>query len=201
MKNLLIILFIIPAFALAQTTEELDFVAPLSDGVAAVKKGNSWGFINDKGDIVVAFRDDLVLTETDDYKYPVFENNRCLISKNKDGIAYFGYIDKTGKIVIEPKFLNASNFNNNNAIVLQIIKEELGNNHLLGKNVVNYRYYEVIIDSSGKVENYLDPKGINVVLDKKFLLTTPEITSKQISNNIYAVRTENNKWKIVSINN
>jgi len=201
MKNLLIILFIIPAFTLAQTTEELDFVAPLNDGVAAVNKGNSWGFINDKGVIVVAFRDDLVLTETDGYEYPVFKNNRCLISKDKDGIIYFGYIDKTGKVVIEPKFLNASNFNNNKAIVLQIIKEELGNNHLLGKNVVNYRYYEVTIDSNGKVENYLNPKGVNVVLDKKFLTTTPEITSKQISNNMYAVRTENNKWKIVTINN
>jgi len=201
MKNLLIILFIIPAFALAQTTEELDFVAPLNDGVAAVNKGNTWGFINDKGVIVVAFRDDLVLTETDGYEYPVFKNNRCLISKDKDGITYFGYIDKTGKVVIEPKFLNASNFNNNKAIVLQIIKEELGNNHLLGKNVVNYRYYEVTIDSNGKVENYLNPKGVNVVLDKKFLTTTPEITSKQISNNMYTVRTENNKWKIVTINN
>jgi len=201
MKNLLIILFIIPAFTLAQTTEELDFVAPLNDGVAAVNKGNSWGFINDKGVIVVAFRDDLVLTETDGYEYPVFKNNRCLISKDKDGITYFGYIDKTGKVVIEPKFLNASNFNNNKAIVLQIIKEELGNNHLLGKNVVNYRYYEVTIDSNGKVENYLNPKGVNVVLDKKFLTTTPEITSKQISNNMYTVRTENNKWKIVTINN
>lgn len=149
MKKLLIILLIIPVIAYAQTTEQLDFIAPFSDDVAAVKKGDSWGFINEKGTIVIAFRDDLVLSEIDGYKYPVFKNNRCLISQNKNGITYFGYIDKTGKTVITPKFLNASNFNNNKAIVLDITKEKLGTNSVLGKNVVNYRYYEVTIDSHG----------------------------------------------------
>lgn len=202
MKKLLIILLIIPVITYAQTTELLDFIAPFSDDVAAVKKGDSWGFINEKGAIVINFRDDLVLTEVDGYKYPVFKNNRCLISESKNGITYFGYIDKTGKTVIAPKFLNASNFNNNKAIVLDISKEKLGTNNLLGKNVVNYRYYEVIIDTNGNIEHYLNPQGAHIVLDKKFLRTTPpEITSKRISDNLYAVITENEKWKIVTANN
>ncbi len=202
MKKLLIILLIIPVIAYAQTTEQLDFIAPFSDDVAAVKKGDSWGFINEKGAIVINFRDDLVLTEVDGYKYPVFKNNRCLIYESKNGITYFGYIDKTGKTVIAPKFLNASNFNNNKAIVLDISKEKLGTNNLLGKNVVNYRYYEVIIDTNGNIEHYLNPQGTHIVLDKKFLKTTPpEITSKRISDNLYAVISENEKWKIVVINN
>ncbi|HJS00553.1 MAG TPA: WG repeat-containing protein [Flavobacterium sp.] len=201
MKKLLIILLIIPVIAYAQTTEQLDFIAPFSDDVAAVKKGDSWGFINKKGAIVIAFRNDLVLSEIDGYKYPVFKNNRCLISENKNGITYFGYIDKTGEKVIPPKFLNASNFNNNKAIVLEIAKEKLGTNNVLGKDVINYRYYEVTIDSNGNVENYLNPKGTHIVLNKKFLKTPPKITSKKISNNMYAVITENKKWKIVVINN
>ena len=142
---------------------------------------------------------DLVLTETDGLKYPIFKNNRCLISKIKDGISYFGYIDKTGNTVIEPKFLNAINFNNNKAIALGILKEELGSNDILGKNVVSYRYFEVIIDTDGNVDTYLNPKGINVVLDKDYLKTPPEITSKQISNNLFVVRTKNSKWMIKSI--
>lgn len=201
MKKLLIILLIIPVIAYAQTTEQLDFIAPFSDDVAAVKKGDSWGFINKKGIMVIAFRNDLVLSEIDGYKYPVFKNNRCLISENKNSITYFGYIDKTGKKVIAPKFLNASNFNNNKAIVLEIDKKKLGTNNVLGKDVINYKYYEVIIDSNGNVENYLTPKGIHIALNKKFLKTPPKITSKRISNNIYAVITENKKWKIVVINN
>ncbi|MFI0431088.1 WG repeat-containing protein [Mariniflexile sp. HMF6888] len=202
MKKLLIILLIIPVVAYAQITEQLDFIAPFKDDIAAVKKGDSWGFINEKGAIVIDFRDDLVLTEVDGYKYPVFKNNRCLISENKNGITYFGYIDETGKTVIAPKFLNALNFNNNKAIVLDVIKEKLGTNNVLGKNVVNYRYYEVVIDIYGNIEHYLNPQGTHIVLDKKFLRTPPpEITSKRISDYLYAVITENKKWKIVVVNN
>tara|TARA_R110002049_G_scaffold55337_3_gene153605 strand:- start:8118 stop:8723 length:606 start_codon:yes stop_codon:yes gene_type:complete len=201
MKKLLIILLLIPVFVFAQTTEQLDFVAPFNDGLAAVKKNSSWGFINDEGNLVIAFRNDLVLTKTDDYEYPVFNDNRCLISENKKGVTYFGYIDKTGKTAIAPRFLNALNFNNNKAIALDIIKEKLGNNDVLGKNVVNYRYFEVTMDSNGNVENYLNPKGVNVVLDRKFLRKPPKITAKKISDNIYAVITENNRWKIVTVNN
>lgn len=199
MKKALITLLLIPVFALTQTLEELDFIAPFNDGVAAIKKDNSWGFINDKGAILINFRDDLVLTETDYGHYPEFNNNRCLISEEKEGILYFGYIDKRGKKVIETKFLNASNFNKNETIALQLIKKELGENDVLGKNVVNYRYYEVIIDTNGTIKNYLNPKGVNVVLDEKFLKKPPKITSKLISDDLFATLNENNKWVIKSI--
>jgi len=199
MKKALIALLLIPVFALAQTLEELDFIAPFNDGVAAIKKDNSWGFINDKGAILINFRDDLVLTETDYGHYPEFNNDRCLISEKKEGILYFGYIDKRGKKVIETKFLNASNFNKNETIALQLIKKELGENDVLGKNVVNYRYYEVIIDTNGAIKNYLNPKGVNVVLDEKFLKKPPKITSKLISDDLFATLNENNKWVIKSI--
>ncbi|MDA9069223.1 WG repeat-containing protein [Algibacter sp.] len=199
MKKALITLLLIPVFALTQTLEELDFIAPFNDGVAAIKKDNSWGFINDKGAILINFRDDLVLTETDYGHYPEFNNNRCLISEEKEGILYFGYIDKRGKKVIETKFLNASNFNKNETIALQLIKKELGENDVLGKNVVNYRYYEVIIDTNGTIKNYLNPKGVNVVLDEKFLKKPPKITSKLISDDLFATLNENNKWVLKSI--
>ena len=199
MKKALITLLLIPVFALTQTLEELDFIAPFNDGVAAIKKDNSWGFINDKGAILINFRDDLVLTETDYGHYPEFNNNRCLISEEKEGILYFGYIDKRGKKVIETKFLNASNFNKNETIALQLIKKELGENDVLGKNVVNYRYYEVIIDTNGAIKNYLNPKGVNVVLDEKFLKKPPKITSKLISDDLFATLNENNKWVLKSI--
>ena len=199
MKKALITLLLLPVFTLAQTLEELDFIAPFNDGVAAIKKDNSWGFINDKGAILINFRDDLVLTETDYGHYPEFNNDRCLISEKKEGILYFGYIDKRGEKVIETKFLNASNFNKNETIALQLIKKELGENDVLGKNVVNYRYYEVIIDTNGTIKNYLNPKGVNVVLDEKFLKKPPKITSKLISDDLFATLNENNKWVIKSI--
>tara|TARA_R110002049_G_scaffold46286_4_gene134725 strand:- start:13537 stop:13722 length:186 start_codon:yes stop_codon:yes gene_type:complete len=60
MKKLLIVLLLIPVFVFAQTPEELDFVASFNDGIAAIKKDGSWGFINDRGTIAIPFRNDLV---------------------------------------------------------------------------------------------------------------------------------------------
>lgn len=200
MKKLLLIWLIIPVLAFSQVTEELDFIAPFNDGLAAVQKGTSWGFINESGVLVIPFRDDLVATRTNGTSYPVFQNARCLISKVKAGITYFGFIDTSGKTVIEPQFLNATNFENNKAIALNVLKEDLGNNGLLGKHVVGYRYFEVVIDLFGNVEIYLNPRGTNVALDKKYLKTPPKITSRHISDEIYAIRTEKNKWKLVLSN-
>ena len=199
MKKLLVFWLLIPVLSFAQITEDLDFISPFNDGLAAVQKGDSWGFIDESGTLVIPFRKDLVLT-SDHGKYPIFKDNRCLISETKNGISYFGYIDANGKTVIAPQFLNATNFNNGTAVALNILKEEIGDNTILGKRVVYYRYFEVIIDLNGRVGTYLNPKGINIVLDKKYLKTPPEITSKKISDNIYAFPTETNKWKLVFIN-
>ncbi|GAA4280963.1 WG repeat-containing protein [Gaetbulibacter aestuarii] len=199
MKNLLLIWLIIPVFAFSQITEDLDFIAPFNDGLAAVQKGKSWGFIDQSGALVIPFRNDLVVSRTNGLLYPVFQNDRCLISTIKDGITYFGFIDTTGKTVIAPQFLNATNFENNAAIALNILKQDLGDNGILGKHVVGYRYFEVVIDPYGNIGTYLNPKGTNMALDKKYLKTPPVITSRQISDQIYAVRTENNKWKLVLV--
>jgi hypothetical protein len=199
MKKLLIILLIIPIFVCSQTTEELDFIGPFNDGLVAVKKGDSWGFINDKGNIVIAFRNDLVLTETDGFKYPIFKNNRCLITQKKADISYFGYIDKTGKTVIEPQFLNATNFNNNYALALELRAENIGKNELLDKNIVYYKYFEVTIDTEGNIKDYLNPKGVNIALNKRGL-KPPKINSRFISNDLLTTMNENKKWIIKTIN-
>ena len=79
MKKALIILLLIPVFALAQTSKELDFMVPFNDGLTAIMKDNSWGFINNIGNNIINFKDNFVLTKNDFGKYPVFHNNCCLI--------------------------------------------------------------------------------------------------------------------------
>ncbi len=164
---LLVVLFIISVFGYSQNLENLDYVSPLHDGLIAIKKDTNWGFINKEGNVVINFRNDLVTTKSDDGEYPVFKNGRCLITKENNGILYFGYIDATGKTVIEPQFLNASNFINNEALALHVMKNEIGKNDVLAIKMVNYRYHEVIIDSNGEIKEYLTPKGFSIVLDKK----------------------------------
>ena len=203
MKKAMILLVIIittPFFGYTQSLEEIDYISPFHDDVASIKKDGQWAFINKKGDIIIDFRDDLVTTKFDRKNYPVFKNNRCLIVNEKEGVFYFGYINITGRTVIEPQFLNAANFNNKVATVLKLVKENVGQNEVLGKNVVYYRYYEAIIDTQGDIKTYLNPKGVNVVLDKKFLRKPPNFKSKLLSDNLYAFLNENNKWSIKKIN-
>jgi hypothetical protein len=198
---LFVVLFLIASSGLTQTIENLDYISDFNDGLAAIKKDNQWGFINKEGNIVINFRNDLVTTNCDGSEYPIFKDGRCLILQKKDGVSYFGFIDATGKTVIEPQFLNAANFINNEAIVLKLVKEKIGENDILDKNIVNYKYYEVTIDINGEIKNYLTPKGFHVVLDRQHLLKPPKITSKRISDNVYAILNENNKWAIIKTTN
>jgi len=203
MKKAIIIFItmVIPLFCFTQTIENLDYISTFNDGLAAIKKNNQWAFINTAGDLVVDFRDDFVLPSNSDSEYPIFKENRCLIVKEKEGISYFGYIDKTGKVITEPQFLNASNYYNNIAIVLKLVKNEVGTNDLLGKNAVSYQYFEVSIDPNGKVLDYLTVEGVNLTLDKEFLQGPPQITHKHISENVFAVLNENKTWTVKKITN
>lgn len=194
--TLFLVILMIPVFGFTQSIENLDYISPFHDNIAAIKKNSQWAFINNVGDIIIDFRDDLVMTKSGDDNYPIFKNNRCLILNEKEGISYFGYIDTSGKIVIAPQYLNASNFCDDKATVLELVKEVAGKNKVLGKNVVYYKYYEATINVNGDVKNYLTQNGVNVVLDKKFLHKPPEITSKCISDNLVAFKDENGKWSI-----
>ena len=191
---------LISILGVAQTIENLDYISPFNEGLSAIKKGNQWGFINTEGIIAVDFRSDLVTTESDNGNYPIFKDSRCLIEKEKDGVFYYGYIDTSGSTVIEPQFLNALNFKKNMALALELGKEEVGKNEVLDKTVINYRYYEVIIDRNGKVKTYLDPKGVLIALDKKFLEKRPEIKTKRLSDNLVAQKNSNGKWAIKTVN-
>jgi len=196
---LFIAILLVPLFGFTQNMDGVDYISPFNDGVAAIKKGNQWAFINTKGTIVVNFRDDLVLVKNDGFSYPIFNNDRCLITQNKSGISYFGYIDKYDKIIIKPDFLNATNFSNNTVIVLKLETEYVGRNEILGKRIVYHKYIEVIINTDGEIIGYLT-EPVNVVLDKKFLGKPPKITSKFISDSLIATKMNNGKWRIKNIN-
>lgn len=187
-------------FGFAQTIENIEFVSPFHNDMAAIKKDGKWAFINKEGHLIIDFRTDLVTTVTEDGEYPMFNNDRCPIVEEKAGISYFGFIDKSGKTVIEPQFLNSSDFEDGTAIALEVIKKVIGKNTALDKDIVNYRYYEVIIDTSGKILYYLTQDGVNVVLDKDFLRAVPPITSKRISEDLYVVKNKLDLLKIIKVN-
>lgn len=180
----------------SQELAEFDYIAPFNDGMAAVKKGEQWGFINEDGEQVIAFRNDLVLKSFKTTSFPIFSNDRALITETKDGIKYFGYIDKTGSKVKTPVFLNATHFKDGYAIVLELIKRDVGKNRMLKKPLVSYDYFEAMIDPNGNVVHYLTDEPVHITLDKDFLTEVPKITSKVIAENVIAQLNANNKWVI-----
>lgn len=197
---LLIITALIPIFGNTQSLENIDYISPFHDDLAAINKDGQWAFIDKEGAIVINFRNDLITTKIDKEDYPIFKNGRCLVAKQKEGILYFGYIDKTGKTVIEPQFLNAMNFDHKVTTVLKLVKQNVGKNRVFNKDVIHYLYYEVLIDIDGNIKNYLTKDGVNVALNKKFITKPPSFTSKQIYKNLYAFLNENKKWTLLKIN-
>ena len=200
MKKLLIVLLIIPFIGTAQTLENIDNISPFNDGVAAIKKGNSWAFINQEGQMVVDFRDDLVSTKTDNASYPIFSNDKCLIAHQKDDILYYGYIDKTGKTVITPQFLNAINFEYNKALALKVHKETIGYNDIFKKDVVSYHYFEVVIDKEGKTLDHLTQLAVHISPKYNKNSNLLKITSRLISKDLALVQNRNT-WTLKQINN
>ncbi|MEH6537194.1 MAG: WG repeat-containing protein [Psychroserpens sp.] len=198
--TLVLVIALIPFIGFTQSIANLDYISPFHNDLAAIKKDGQWAFINRQGVVVIDFRSDLVITEFSEANYPVFKNDRCLIAEKRDDISYFGYINTIGNTVIQPQYLNASNFNDEFAIVLELFKVEVGKNEALGKKVVYDKYLQAIIDTKGNIKTYLSSKRVNVLLDKDFLKAPPIITSKYISKNLYAVMSNDKKWTVIYIN-
>lgn len=81
-----------------------DNVEPFNEGFAAVKIGNKWGYINEKGEFLIEPKFD---------KAYFFVNNFAWVVKNKK----YGFIKLDGSYLIEPKFDKAISFQDNVAMV------------------------------------------------------------------------------------
>jgi hypothetical protein len=192
-------IFIFPLLINSQSLSGIDYISPFHEGLAAIKKGNEWGFITTNGELVIDYRSDVVVSSVDDMAYPVFNSERCLIVEEKKGISYFGYMDTSGKTVIEPQFLNATNFNNGLAIILKLYKDVIGQNDVLDKRMIDYNYMELTINPNGDIVHYLSKKPTHITLSKNFLPRPPEIRSKFLNKQIIAIKDKNNTYSIKKI--
>ena len=206
MKSLLIIIaFCISTLAIeAQSLTDLDKITPLFNEVAAVQKGDSWGFIDTTGVLTVPFRQDFVslpCPHDSSKKHPYFSNERALIKVEKDKITYFGYIDKTGNTIINPEFVGATVFNETGyAIVQKLNKEVMGKSDILEKELVRYTYNEVVINRDGEIVAYLtSPK--HLIPNRGKFYNVPKIKSYFIGGQLVAYSDDSSSWNIKSISN
>ncbi len=207
MKNkisLFVILLLIPLYTMAQVMKGIEVIAPFSEGLAAIKKGEQWGFINTKGDLVIDFRNDLVWDGTADpstfgimgVKYPSFNQGRCLVKKIEEGIPYYGFIDTSGKLVIDYQFLNVAQYDSGHITGIIFEKVLKGENEFKLK-IYDYKFHEVLMDTSGKIIEYL-AKPTNIQMTSK-RYKTPWLRTKLLNDNLIAVRNEDNSLEIRKI--
>lgn len=86
---------------------EYDDVLSFSEGLAAVKLDNKWGFIDIDGKIIIEPKYDYVSS---------FSDGLAIISGTDENDKYFGFINKKGEVVIEPQFCKADNFFEEHAV-------------------------------------------------------------------------------------
>lgn len=192
---------------IAQTTiTNYDEIAPFSNGLAAVRLNDQWGFINEEGELVIEFRSDLVWNKSADtnklgvlgISYPIFQNNRCpIVEYNADGIPFYGYIDQSGEVVIQPEYLNLTHFNSEFAIGIYVRKAFQGKNEIQ-IDLIKYYFTEVVIDIRGDI---IWPIG-----EREHILTArrryeiPELRAKLISSNLLALKKADQSWELQRFN-
>src|SRR5690554_6351293 len=79
----------LPTLIWPQSIGYIDEITPFNEGLAAVRKGDKWGFINEESALVIDFRNDLYWNKDADtskldvsgIKYPIFKEARCVITR------------------------------------------------------------------------------------------------------------------------
>ena len=203
--TLIVLLSFLSFTSHGQELKDIDEVAPFSDGLAAVRVGSQWGFINEQGDLVIDFRDDLVWNKLADrdkldiesIRYPLFKDGLCMIREmlEEEEIYVYGFIDKTGATKIKPEYLNVTEFNQGYAVGILMTKNFRGKNNFQ-LNIYDYKFSEVIVDQKGDIMRLL-AKRDNIQMSKR-RYELPELRAKLLSKTLAAVKKGEN-WELLKL--
>ncbi|PIB25552.1 WG repeat-containing protein [Maribacter sp. 4G9] len=199
---LLTFLLILPIALIAQELKGIDEIAPFSEGLAAVRQGEKWGFIDETGTLVIDFRNDVYWNNDADtskpdisgVRYPMFREGRCVITKNvEDGIPVYGFMDTKGNTIIEPQFLNVFPFKNGYTTGVLFDKTLKGKNEFK-LDIYEFKFFDVLLDASGEIDEYFERRQ-NILMTKK-RYQVPTIGAKYLAENLVAVYKKDQGWEI-----
>lgn len=202
-------MFILCNLVSSQTIKNIDEIAPFSEGLAAVRQGDRWGFINEEGTMVIDFRSDIYWNRNADtskndisgVRFPMFKEGRCLITKTvEEDVPVFGFIDALGNIVLEPQLLNVYPFKDGYTTAVLFEKVMKGKNEF-DLNIYEFKFHDVLLDTSGKILEFYNKRD-NIQMTKK-RYQRPTIGAKRLSDGLVAVHTQNQGWEIrkITLNN
>ncbi|TXD48659.1 WG repeat-containing protein [Polaribacter sp. IC073] len=199
MNDLKLIVFFLLSIAYtsrAQQHTNLESIGNFNEGLMAISNGDSWGFIDKSGSIVIDFRKDIVAT----YKEPpVFKNGLCLIKEEREDVVYYGYMNTKGKTIINPEYIVAKAFENGFARVINYYKTNTGTN-VFDQNVVYYSYNELIINTENTSVLYIGAPHKLLLNKLKAQQNIPVINSKFINDHLISVKEDDNTYSIYNLN-
>jgi len=111
--------------ALAFEAFGFDYIEGFSEGLAAARQDNLWGYVNEEGETAVPF----IYREVSDYS-----EGLAVVRKDR----YYGYIDKRGKEVIPLQYSSAEPFSEGLAVVKSDGK--VGAINQKGETVIPFEY-------------------------------------------------------------
>ncbi|MDX1769640.1 MAG: WG repeat-containing protein [Arenibacter troitsensis] len=212
MKNIIITafaMFMFPNVIHSQTVKNIEEIAPFNEGLAAVRQGNQWGFINEEGQLVINFRNDIYWNQDADtskkdisgVQYPMFNEGRCLITKIvEDGVPVFGFMDTKGNVVLEPQLLNVYPFKNGFTTAVLYEKSMKGKNEF-NLDIYEFKFHDVMLDISGEIVEFFN-RRYNIQMTKK-RYQRPSVGVKQLSKGLVGVHTQDQGWEVrkITLNN
>jgi hypothetical protein len=193
---MLVFLFFSVDSTSAQQLENIEKIGDFHEGLMAVSKNNSWGFIDSNGTLVIDFRKDIAATPE---QSPIFSNGLCLIKEERENIFYYGYINTKGETLIPTEYIVATAFEHGFARVIKPYKTEVIGTNVLGKNIVSYSYHELIITTTNKMAMHIRGPHNLLYYKLKSQQDIPVIHSKFISSHLILVREDNDKFSILKI--
>ncbi len=142
-----------------------DYITNFSEGYAVATKDSTNFLIDEKGKTIYSSTSPIM----------TYSDGMCLFSKNINGQSLYGYLDKTGKVKLDAKYLNAEPFNGDKALV------ETSDNkyHLIDTNgniITSYSFNDlysysddtiVYNDSKTSLNGYINANG-TVIVPAKF---------------------------------
>lgn len=211
---LLAVMMTLPILGISQTIEEineptiseLDEVAPFSEGLAAVRKQDQWGFIDKTGKLVIDFRNDVAWNKNPDtdrqdirsIRYPQFKNGLCPIQKiEEEGIPFYGFMDTQGRIVVQPEYLNIAHFNEGKTVGIYCKRTFRGKNNFQ-LNIYEYTFTEVVMNANGEIIWPIQDRDGILMTKRRYEI--PELRARLVSEDLLAVKGSANRWEIRRMN-
>jgi len=106
-------------------------------------------------------------------------------------------MDYQGQVVIEPEYLNVTEFNDNKALGVYCRKTFRGKNNFQ-LNIYEYTFTEAILNTNGEIIWPIKTReGISMT---KRRYEMPELTAYLIASDLIAIKTKDNDFEICNIN-